>query len=62
MIVVFGMLCAAVCVLCVFVHLCEFRLKRLGQHAATVWDYDSYCLLITQAAALLVFAYGYFAL
>ena len=44
---------------CVFEYLCWF--KRLGQHAATVWDSDSYCLLITEATALLVFACGYFA-
>lgn len=58
-------LCHSVCTLCVctFVHgyLCKIRFKSLGQHTATVWDYDSGCLLITQAAALLLFAYGYFA-
>lgn len=51
----------SVCV-CTFLfeYLCKFRFRHLVQHAATVWDSDSYCLLITQAATLLVFAIGCF--
>lgn len=51
----------AMCI-CTFVfdYLCKFRFRRLGQHTATVWVHDSYCLLITQAAAPLVFANSHF--
>lgn len=53
------MFCDTLCTLCVCVCVSVFE---LGLHAATVWDYDSRCLLITQATAFLMFADGYFAL
>lgn len=57
-----AILCALSVCICTFAfdYLCKFRFRCLGQRAATVWDCDSYCLLITQAAAWLVFANTHF--